>query len=690
MRLVGQNLKNLYSEYELRFWPWVAALGVVLIVRGQWLWFKDIEAVRPGGIPVLEGMILLLVALRLTTLVPVAKPLFDLSAGHRFPLRWKLLVTLAGISLCVYAGWRAYPERTPVWDTLLLWGLGICLTIVGLVPRHTASAWWHSLLDSVRQEWRIWLMVGALFAAGLVVRTVRLGTVPHIMAGDEAQFGFESVSLNEQLHWVYNPFQLGIWHHPRTVHTLMLVFIKLMGQTVAAVRMPWAILGALTVPAVYLMGQRLFDRRVGLIAAAVMATFPLHIQFSRTAMDMTGDALFITLTLAFLTRALHDGDELEAALAGLCLGLSQYFYFAGRIAAPLVIAYIGLYALHNRRAMWKRAGVLLITGVVAGVVVFPNLYATTMDKERSFSPRLGQVSIWSTGNLEMAARQDRLKEYWTDQIQRSFLAYVHFQDESDVYGRYNPVLGWYAGVPFMVGLGVVLRRWRDPRFLVLGLWAAGTAFLGGTLLVDPPHYPRYVNVTPGLAVIVALGVIAVGIILSDLADSLFSLLSRLVAVKGLAATPKWLLPVILGLLLALANERSYALDYLPKTPELLYGEATVELNEVADILDSFHGQYKVARFSSLRLDMEGTDLLRYRTPKNVGIEYDKSLSRWYEVLSPGQYAFVIAPERFDEVAAQLLYEFPDGQLREYTNQRTHLPLVYIYFATVPESGVSLP
>ncbi|HVO71872.1 MAG TPA: glycosyltransferase family 39 protein, partial [Aggregatilineaceae bacterium] len=465
---------------------------------------------------------------------------------------------------------------------------------------------------------------------------------------------------------------------------------KLMGQTVAAARMPWAILGALTVPAVYLMGQRLFDRRVGLIAAAVMATFPLHIQFSRTAMDMTGDALFITLTLAFLTRALRDGDELEAALAGLCLGLSQYFYFAGRIAAPLMIAYIGLYALHNRRAVWKRAGALLITGVVAGVVVFPNLYATAMDKARSFSPRLNQVSIWSTGNLEMAARQDRLRQYWTDQIQRSFLAYVHFQDESDVYGRYNPVLGWYAGVPFMVGLAVVLRRWRDPRFLVLALWAAGTASLGGTLLVDPPHYPRYVNVTPGLAVIVALGVIAMGLILSDLADSLISLLSRLVVVEGLAPTPKWLLPVNLGLLLALANERSYALDYLPKTPRLLYGEATVELNEVADILVSLHGQYRVAPFSSLRLDMDGTDLLRYRTPKNVGIEYHKSLSRWSEVLSPGPYAFVIAPDRVDEVAAQLVYQFPDGQLREYTNERTHQPLVYVYFAAVPDIGVLQP
>jgi len=689
MIAVGRKLKDVLSANQRYLCPWIAALGVARIVQGQWLWFKNLDTVRPGGIPVLEGMIALWVSLRLRTLVLDGQPLFDLSVGHRTRWSWRLLVTLAGIALCVYVGWRAYPERTLVWHVLLLWGVSISLTIAGLVPQHTASAWWHSLLSSMRQEWHTWLMVGAIFAAGFVARTVHLGSIPYIMAGDEAQFGFEAVSLNDELHWVYNPFQLGVWHHPRTVHTLMIVFIKLMGQTVAAARMPWAILGALTVPAVYLMGRRMFDGRIGLIAAAFMATFPLHIQFSRTAMDMTGDPLFIALTFA-LTRTLRDGNELEAALAGLCLGLSQYFYFAGRIAVPLIAAYVGLYALHDRRAIWKRAKALAIMGVVAGMVVFPNLYAIYADKERSFNPRLSQVSIWSTGNLEVAARQDHLKEYLIDQIQRSFLAYVHFHDESDVYGRYNPALGWYAEVPFLVGLVVVLRRWRDPRFLILALWAAGTAVLGGALLVDPPHYPRYINVTPGLALLVALGLVAVGIVLLDLVESVRGLLSRVIRTGSLTATQKRLLPVALGLLLAVADERSYVADYLPKTPKLLYGETTVELNEIADILDSFNGMYKVVRFSSLDLDMNGTDLLRYRTPGNVGIEYESSISRWDEVLSPGQHAFVIAPGRFDEVAEQLLNEFPDGVLREYINVRTQQPLVYIYFATVPEVGGATP
>jgi 4-amino-4-deoxy-L-arabinose transferase-like glycosyltransferase len=671
-------------------WPWVAALGVILLVRGQWLWFKNLHSVRPGGIPVLVGMLLLLISLRLGALVPASRPLGDLSAGRRYPWSWRPLVAAAGIALCVFAGWRAYPEHTLVWKVLLLWGMGICLTIAGLVPQRSAAAWWRMVVSSMREEWRTWLMITALFAAGLVVRIVRLGSIPYIMAGDEAQFGYEAVSLNDALRWVYNPFQLGIWHHPRTVHTLMVVFIKLMGQTVAAARMPWAILGSLTVPAVYLMGRRMFDGRIGLIAAAFMATFPLHAQFSRTAMDMTGDPLFIALTLVFLTRALRDGDEMEAALAGLCLGLSQYFYFAGRIAAPLIIVYVGLYALRDWRALWKRAAPLAIAGVVAGVVVFPNMHAMYSDRARSYSPRLAQVSIWSTGNLEAAAREDRLMAYWTDQIQESFLAYVHFHDESDVYGRYNPALGWYAEVPFMVGVVVVLRRWRDPRYLILALWAAGTAFLGGTLLIDPPHYPRYINVTPGLAVLVALGLVAMGIVLTDLIDSIFRLLSHVTTIKQLTATQKWLLPVSLGMLLALADARSYVVDYLPKTNRLLYGETTVELNEIADVLNSLDEQYHVVRFSSLDLDMNGTDLLRYRAPENVGIEYQGSLSRWYELLSPGQYAFVIAPGRFDEVADQLLNLFPDGVLREYLNQRTQDPLVYIYFAAVPDTGEFAP
>ncbi len=669
-----------------RFTPWLSALGVALIIKGQWEWFQHLDTVRPGGIPVLIGLVLLLFTIRPAGLILHGTPVFDLSARRRLPLTWRLPFALVGLALVYYAAFRAYEESTRVWDIFVIWGLGLWLTIYGLVPHDQLAAWGRRLLASFRDERRTWLLLAALFLAALAIRVIDLNNQPYLVAGDEAQFAWEATSLKNDLHWIYNPFQLGIWHHPRTVHTLMAISIAAFGQTAAAARLPWAILGALTVPAVYFAGRRLLDARLGWVAALFMATFPVHVMFSRTAMDMTGDPLFIILALGFAARAMRDNDLMEASLAGLCLGLSQYFYFAGRIAGPVMIAFLGLHVLSGWRPFRQRIGVLLAGTVVFLAVVFPNSYAMARDTARPFSPRLDQVSIWKTGELERADERGELVSFLVGQVKHGFLAYVHYGDESDVYGRYNPVLGWYAGVPFLIGLVVALRRWRDPRLTIPAVWAIGTSLSGGALLIDPPHYPRYIDPTPALALLVALGTTQIALILGELGGSL-ARLSRRLTLPARAVRYRPLLPVALAFVLMLANGRSFIFDYLPATESrrLLYGENTIELNQIVDVLKSFHGQYRVRRFSSLDLDMNGTDLLRYLTPENAGIEMPSDdPGMWRQELPSGYYAFVIAPGRYADVGEELVRRFPYGQMRVYDNERTSKPLIYVYFTHVPD------
>lgn len=668
--------------------PLLPVAGLYLIVRGQWLWFEHLDTVRPGGVPVLLGIGLLLISMRKGAPGLTAFPPFREGVQAGWRLGWRALLAVLGLAVCVYTGLRAVEETLNAWTLLAMWAGGIALTIVGCVPWQTVRAWGAMVCASWRDERRTWVLIGLLFLVSLAARTIDLETVPYIMSSDDAQFAQEAVHLKDERGWSYNPFHMGMWHHPRIVHTLMAVSIEALGQTAAAARLPWAVFGALTVPATYLLARRLFDGRVGWCAALIVATLPVHLLFSRTAMDMTGDGLFMALTFAFLARALRENDPLEAALAGLCLGLSQYFYFAGRIAALVVLGWLLVYALHNWRGMWRRWGVVLTLAIVAAGVVFPNLYAAYDDKERPLNPRLAHVSIWATGNLEAAVDQGVLKEYLVDQAQRAFLGYVHFQDESDVYGRYHPLLGWYAGVPFLVGVAVVVRMGRDPRFLLLAGWILGTAFLGGFLLVDPPHFPRYINTIPALAAVAGLGMVWFAQRLVDSAAALWTLVGRKVwAERG--AWARYALPGSLALALAAANQLSFSYGYLPKTPEILYGEATRQLNDTVEILDTFEGRYAVWRFSTLELDLNGTSLLHYLTPENAGNEYTDDLRRWRDVLAPGPTAFVIAAGRLNEVIYVLANLFPGGELRQYDNERTGAPLLYVYFADVPDvSGES--
>jgi hypothetical protein len=678
MRTLPRKAMRLRSG-QLR--PWAALTAVGLIILGQWLWFDRPLTVRPGGIAVLAGIGLLLTSFRAKQIVPHPSQLMPSLERPEMPVSWKLPFALVGIALCFYASWRSEASDVLVWDVLTLWMVGIGITIYGLVPHEAGVQWRRRLWHSLRTEKRTWVLVGVLCLVGLVLRTAWLESFPRIQAGDEAQFAYESVALKDKLKWEYSPFEMGIWHHPRTYHTLIAIAVDAFGQTRTAARLPSAIFGALTVPAVYFMGRRLFDHRVGLVAAIFMMSFPVHIQFSRTGMDQTGDPFFAALTFAFLTRALRDGDLAEAALAGLTMGLSQYFYFAGRLIPLLCLGCVGLYALVNWRSVLRRGGALVVTLVVAGVVVFPSLYASYQDKTRPLSPRLQQVSIWATGNVEAASQRDELRQYWTNQIQHSYLAYVQAMDESDVYGRYNPLMGWFAGVPLIVGLTLTIQRWRDPRFIILGIWIIGTATLGGLLLVDPPHYPRYISATPALAVLVGLGLVGMGMIITDVVAVLPATFQRLRA-SLMEHNRAWYMPVILALALSAGDQMTYIIDYAPR--DLLYGETTKQLNDVVDILKMFDGHYTVWFFSSLRLDFVGPDLIRYLTPENNGLEYQGDIDKLEDELpTHGPHAFVVAPERFDEIVPRLLFKLPGGELREYTNERMHEPLVYVYFVDVP-------
>src|SRR5690606_652863 len=92
------------------------------------------------------------------------------------------------------------------------------------------------------------------------------------------------------------------------------------------------------------------------------------------------------------------------------------------------------------------------------------------------------------------------------------------------------------------------------------------------------------------------------------------------------------LPVGLAIALAAANLVVYVFDYVPRP--LLYGERTRQLNEVAAILDTFDGRYQVHTFSSLELSMDGTDIIRYLTPENAGVEYTETVAELPGTLMP--------------------------------------------------------
>jgi hypothetical protein len=108
------------------------------------------------------------------------------------------------------------------------------------------------------------------------------------------------------------------------------------GIYVAARRVA-ALLGVAGAVAVYSVGRRLWDRRTGLVAAAVLAFAFLPVTYSRIALTDVGVLVPVALVLLFAVRIQETGSLRWCAAAGAAAGVAIGFkYTAGLVLlAPL-------------------------------------------------------------------------------------------------------------------------------------------------------------------------------------------------------------------------------------------------------------------------------------------------------------------------------------------------------------------
>jgi 4-amino-4-deoxy-L-arabinose transferase-like glycosyltransferase len=104
-------------------------------------------------------------------------------------------------------------------------------------------------------------------------------------------------------------------------------------------RLTVASFGVATVWLVYHLGRRTFSRNAGLLAAAVLAVAPLHVLYSKIAVNDVFMLFFLTLTAATLPRLLHEDSRrwvvIGGVLAGLAIGAK---YNAGLVLFPQIAA----------------------------------------------------------------------------------------------------------------------------------------------------------------------------------------------------------------------------------------------------------------------------------------------------------------------------------------------------------------
>ncbi|MCX6607016.1 MAG: glycosyltransferase family 39 protein [Acidobacteria bacterium] len=154
------------------------------------------------------------------------------------------------------------------------------------------------------------------------------------------------------------------------------------GESAWAARLPAAILGAASVPAIYWLARKLTSPRGALLAAALLALSYHHIWFSQSARGYSGKVFCTIVGTALLLEAMESGGVrwwLYALVMAMGIGFLQntVFVLGGHFVAVILV---------RRRVSWAQVGATFSAmglGVVMHAAVLPKMIAFWATEERT-------------------------------------------------------------------------------------------------------------------------------------------------------------------------------------------------------------------------------------------------------------------------------------------------------------------
>ncbi len=328
---------------------------------------------------------------------------------------------------------------------------------------------------------------------GAFLRLHRLDSLPPGDGYDVAQYGVDALQILEGARPIFLESNFG---REVLFSYLVALVYHATGPGSFGIHLTSALIGILTIPAVYLVARALpgksetrrlrdwetitsqspslpvsqspsLSLHFPLLAALLTAISYWHLNWSRVGLRVILVPFFACLIFYFLWRGLRTSRRLDFAAAGSLLGLSLYTYQAARLLPLLVLAAFILWAIAQRRFGRSDLLNLLLTFGLALLVFAPmGLYALQ-------NP--GQLSVRAEQAVLLDRERPLLEQLPTllGQSQAALLMYNIRGDDEPMFtlaGR--PSLNPFLSLFFLLGLALCLWRWRRPSYLFLLGWLA--------------------------------------------------------------------------------------------------------------------------------------------------------------------------------------------------------------------------
>jgi len=325
-----------------------------------------------------------------------------------------------------------------------------------------------------KKRWEFWCILGILLLGG-ALRYVGLEQSPPGLAPDEATNGYDAYSIaltGRDQHGHLLPVVLvSLNDYRMPAFTYVAVpFVGLLGLSVTSVRMAAATCGWLTLPLIYRLGSRMFNWRVGAVAALFLAVSPWHLPYSRIGLEGTVTLLMTTLGVT----AVWEWYSAKwcwrwALVAAVSLGLCFYTYGVMKLFTPLLIAGLGVLFWPVLKTHWCQ-GVMVLT--IVGLVTLP-LVVITLSVPAA-QARYNQIAVFTPD----CAFADGLVEFLSNWLVHVSPQYLFVSGDRDPL-RHPPGMGqlFWIQIPLLlvalVSVGFTSSRQRAVWVLVLWVILSG-------------------------------------------------------------------------------------------------------------------------------------------------------------------------------------------------------------------------
>jgi len=210
------------------------------------------------------------------------------------------------------------------------------------------------------QRWQRQAPLVAIMVVGALLRLWQLDAVG--FNSDEAVYAGQAASIagDDRLTALFPIFRA----HPLLFQTLLSVVFA-GGVSDLAARILSVLFGLGTIVLVHLLGARLYGRRVGLVAAALLAVMPYHVVVTRQVLLDSPETFFLVLGLYCVTRYCLDRSVRWLCWAATAMGLAV---LTKEVAAVLVVALVVFFVLRRDiHVPWRAAlgGACVLLVVVA-------------------------------------------------------------------------------------------------------------------------------------------------------------------------------------------------------------------------------------------------------------------------------------------------------------------------------------